>query len=152
FASTGSNPAGSFTGGKTLSPTGGFTGYNPPGGFGAPHTQHPLAPQTPGMIPSRGQPQKLPAACPTPTPPPPGTQQPVSPTASVPTNPANQGPKTFGLADLQYLYGGNDQGKLIDLPRILKSLGPGPWTIDQLRQGANLGGLSGRSMSDWNYA
>jgi hypothetical protein len=56
----------------------------------------------------------------------------------------------WGLPDIQALYGSIDPGKGIDINRILGGLGAGPWSLDQLTSGANLGGLSPRSTSDWS--
>jgi len=80
-----------------------------------------------------------------------GAMQPTSPTTSVPTNPANQGPKAWTYDDLAALYKIYDPGKESDINRITKTLGSGPWTADQLK-GGNFGGLSSRSMDVWGKA
>src|SRR5262245_333471 len=61
-----------------------------------------------------------------------------------------EAPLTFTKQDLQYYYQNVDGGKSGDIDRITRNLGPGPWTLEQLQQGANLSGLSDRSQNAWN--
>jgi hypothetical protein len=68
---------------------------------------------------------------------------------NVPANPSNQGNGVFSNTDLNWLYNQIDPGKSIDIPRITKGL-PSTYTLQDLQQGANLGGLSSRSTGDWS--
>src|SRR5262245_2855030 len=57
---------------------------------------------------------------------------------------------TFTKQDLEYYYSIVDPGKNIDIDRLTSELGPGPWTLEQLQNDANLNGLSARSKSAWS--
>lgn len=66
--------------------------------------------------------------------------------------PAETGPATYSKADIADVYNRYDIGKGQDINRILGDMPGDRFTIDQLRSGADKGGLSGRSKLAWEQA